>query len=403
MVLQAILETKVTDMHTHLYAPDFGSLLLWGIDDLLTYHYLVAEAMRWSDLPYDSFWAMSKKEQADHVWQTLFIDHSPISESCRGVLTILESLGLDASSRDLADYRNYFERWDVEEYVGHIFEVTGVTTAVMTNDPFDDAERKVWLNGRKKDPRFHAALRLDVMLNSWETAYPMLKKWSYDVSEAVSGLTVIEVRRFLQDWIDRMSPLYMAVSLPPTFDFPEDSPRGRLIEECVIPVAEDAGIPLALMIGVRRQVNPSLKLAGDAAGRGNVQSVERLCSSYPNNKFLVTMLSRENQHELSVAARKFRNLMIFGCWWFLNSPGIIEDMTRTRFEMLGLSVIPQHSDARVLDQVLYKWVHSRKIIGEVLTEKYLDLAATGWQITEDEIRRDVSDLFGGNFWKFIKK
>jgi hypothetical protein len=30
------------------------------------------------------------------------------------------------------------------------------------------------------------------------------------------------------------------------------------------------------------------------------------------------MLSRENQHELCVVARKFRNVHIFGCWWFTN-------------------------------------------------------------------------------------
>jgi hypothetical protein len=38
--------TPVTDIHTHLYPPAFGSLLLWGLDDLLTYHYLVAEVFR---------------------------------------------------------------------------------------------------------------------------------------------------------------------------------------------------------------------------------------------------------------------------------------------------------------------------------------------------------------------
>lgn len=398
-VYRAVMETKATDIHTHLYAPDFGELLLWGIDDLLVYHYLVAEALRWSRMPYDAFWMLTKREQADHVWQTLFIDHSPISESCRGVLTVLDSLGLDVSARDLTGYRDYFSRLDPDEHVDNVFRLSGITSAVMTNDPFDDTEQKVWMNSRAEDSRFHAALRLDIMLNSWETAFPVMRKWGYDVTEAVSVSTVAETRRFLQDWIDRISAVYMAISLPPTFNFPEGSTRGRLIEECVLPVAEDAGIPLGLMIGVRRQVNPGLKLAGDAAGRGNVEAVERLCAKYPNNRFLVTMLSRENQHELCIAARKFRNLMIFGCWWFLNSPGIIEDITRTRFEMLGLSFIPQHSDARVLDQMIYKWLHSRKIIAEVLTEKYLSIASTGWQPTESEIRRDISGLLRGNFWE----
>jgi hypothetical protein len=117
----------------------------------------------------------------------------------------------------------------------------------------------------------------------------------------------------------------------------------------------------------------------------------------------VTMLSRENQHELCVAARKFRNLLIFGCWWFLNNPSLIEEITRMRLELLGLGLIPQHSDARVLEQLIYKWAHSRQVIGDVLAEKYTDLAATGWVISEHEIRRDVSDLFGGNFWSFLGK
>jgi hypothetical protein len=58
------------------------------------------------------------------------------------------------------------------------------------------------------------------------------------------------------------------------------------------------------------------------------------------------MLARENQHELAVAARKFGNLMVFGCWWFVNNPSLITEITRMRVELLGTSFIPQHSDAR---------------------------------------------------------
>jgi len=57
-------QAPIIDIHTHLYDPAFGELLLWGIDDLLTYHYLVAEAFRYFDFPYEKFWAMSKAEQA---------------------------------------------------------------------------------------------------------------------------------------------------------------------------------------------------------------------------------------------------------------------------------------------------------------------------------------------------
>ena len=46
-----VAATPVSDIHTHLYDPAFGELLLWGIDDLLVYHYLVAEAFRHLDMP----------------------------------------------------------------------------------------------------------------------------------------------------------------------------------------------------------------------------------------------------------------------------------------------------------------------------------------------------------------
>jgi len=84
----------------------------------------------------------------------------------------------------------------------------------------------------------------------------------------------------------------------------------------------------------------------------------------------------ENQHELCVLARKFRNLHLFGCWWFTNVPSVIDEITRLRLELLGLSFTPQHSDARVLDQLIYKWTHFRRILAGALTDQYSDLCAT---------------------------
>jgi hypothetical protein len=159
-------------------------------------------------------------------------------------------------------------------------------------------------------------------------------------------------------------------------------------------------LPLALMMGVRRQVNPALRLAGDGVGLSRLGALERLCSAFSKNKFLVTVLARENQHELCVLARKFRNLHLFGCWWFTNVPSLVEEITRLRLELVGLSLTPQHSDARVLDQLIYKWRHFRAILRRVLVEKYAALARTGWQPTENEIRRDVQGLLGGAFEEF---
>lgn len=394
--------TPVFDIHTHLYDPAFGELLLWGIDDLLTYHYLIAEGMRQSDVPYEKFWALSKTQQADLIWDALFLRHSPVSEACRGVLTVLEALGLDVRKRDLPALRAHFAQWEVGEFTTRCLELARVRQVCMTNSPFDPLERPVWERGFVRDPRFVAALRIDPLLLDWANTAPQLHAWGYEVRADFSGQTYGEVRRFLADWTRRIDARYCMVSLPPDFAFPAETPEARLIEHAILPHGREHGQAFALMIGVKRGVNPQLRLAGDGLGRADVAAVENLCARFPANKFLVTMLSRENQHELCVAARKFRNLHVFGCWWFLNNPSIIEEMTRMRLELLGLSVTPQHSDCRVLDQLVYKWSHSRGIIAKVLAEKYADLAATGWEPTRAEIERDVHDLFGGALERFLK-
>jgi len=400
---RAMDRAKITDIHTHLYAPCFGDLLSWGIDELLTYHYLIAEFFLKSDLPYESFWKLSKKEKADAIWKTLFLDASPVSEACRGVVTVLNALGLDVGKRDLSSYRKFFAGQSRDAYIDAVFQKAGIRDCVMTNDPFDDAERSVWQGGYKEDPRFKAALRIDPVLLGWGKAWKRLHDWGYKTEHRLTPKTLKEMQRFFREWATRTGALYVGVSLPPTFMMPEKDETAQILERALLPVCEELNLPLALMIGVKRQVNPQLKMAGDGMGRGSVEAVEHLCSAFPKNKFMVTMLSRENQHQLCVAARKFRNLLVFGCWWFVNNPSIIDEMTRERLELLGTSMIPQHSDARVIDQVLYKWGHSKRIIGDVLAEKYGDLLASGWALEEREVQRDVDGLFGGNFWSFLEK
>lgn len=403
VVEKEVENVKISDVHTHIYSEDFGELLLWGIDELLTYHYLVAEFFRYSTMEYQEFFKLPKKQQAELIWETLFLKHSPISEAQRGVLTILDKLGLDVASRNLKDYRDYFASMTTEEYINKVFEISGVKEVVMTNDPFDSQEKPVWDTVGNKDARFKAALRIDPLLNQYELILTQLVEWGYKVEKGLTQQSIEEIKRFLRDWVGKTKSLYMACSLPPGFTIPEDSERGRIVENCVIPVCRELNIPFAMMIGVKKQVNYELGLAGDSLGKAKVQTLEYLCKTYPKNKFMVTMLSKENQHELAITARKFRNLMVFGCWWFLNNPCIIEEMTRTRMETLGLSFIPQHSDARVLDQLIYKWVHSRKIIAKILIDKYSDIIENNWMVTEEEIKRDVEDLFCNNFWRFLDK
>lgn len=401
-VRDALRSTPVVDIHTHLYDAAFKDLLLWGIDELLTYHYLVAEVFRYLKLPYDKFWALPKSAQADLVWEALFLRHSPISEACRGVLTTLNLLGLDVRRRDLPSLRKWFSGQTAEKHITRCMEAAGVSTIFMTNSPFDDLERPVWKQGFRRDERFIACLRIDPLLLSWPEAAPRLASWGYKVQlETPAQKTFDEVRRFLADWTERMAARYLMVSLPPDFQYPARTITAQLLEKAVLPHCREYGLPFALMPGVRRAVNPELKLAGDGVGLSDLGALQNLCAGYPQNKFMATILARENQHEACVLARKFRNLHLFGCWWFTNVPILIDEITRLRLELLGLSFTPQHSDARVLDQIVYKWSHSREIIAAALVEKYLDLRRAGWRISRAEIQRDVTDLLGGAFQAFL--
>jgi hypothetical protein len=128
-----VATTPVYDIHTHLYDPKFGGLLLWGIDELLTYHYLIAETLRYAPVAYADFWRLSKAQQADLVWQTLFVDRTPLSEACRGVVTTLSLLGLDPRVNELTPLRRWFAAQKPAAFVGQCLEIAKLRVVCMTN------------------------------------------------------------------------------------------------------------------------------------------------------------------------------------------------------------------------------------------------------------------------------
>ena len=415
-VADAVASQPVADVHTHLYPPSFGTpagagprdpagLMLWGIDELLTFHYLIAEAFRAAPMPYETFWAMPKAAQADHIWQTLFVERTPISEAARGVVTTLTRLGLDPAEQDLSRYRAWYAEQRSADFLNRILTAANVQTVAMTNNVFDDAERRRWLADPQvaADPRFPAVVRLDLMLTDWRAAAAKLCGWGYACADDPDAKSVEAARRFLREWINRTRCVYCAASLPPTWQYPDGSPGGRALEEIVLPECRAAGLPLALMVGVRRAVNPALRDAGDAAAPADLSALSNLCVTHPHQRLLVTYLSREDQHGLAVLARKFPALTPFGCWWFLNTPSMIDEITRMRLDLLGLTFIPQHSDCRVLEQLLYKWDHSRAVLSRVLADRYAALHVAGWPVTAGAIRRDVAVLLRENPMAFLRR
>src|SRR5260221_3326971 len=101
-----------------------------------------------------------------------------------------------------------------------------------------------------------------------------------------------------------MRPVYMAASLPDTFSYPAETLGNHLLAEAVLPSCRELDRPVSLMIGVRLQANPVLRLAGDAVGPARLHSLGNLGRTVPNNRFLGSALSRVNHHERCVYPRK---------------------------------------------------------------------------------------------------
>ncbi|MCY2923902.1 MAG: glucuronate isomerase [Planctomycetota bacterium] len=403
-VRDAVAKAAVSDIHTHLFYPSHGALLLWGVDELLTYHYLTAELFTVAsrELTPEKFRTLSKSGQADLVWKHLFLDRPPISEACRGVITTLNALGLDVAGRDLAGIRKWFAAQETEAFLRRVFQIANVDYAVMTNNPFSPEEAAFWRQSLPACELLKPALRMDALLMNWPAAAGAMTAAGYPAAVAADAGGFDSARRFLAEWVGVLKPVYLAASLGPDWAYPAGAGT-KALDEVIVPTAREFALPVALMIGARRSVNPALGDAGDGVGVADVNALANLCRRHADVKFIATVLSRVNQHELCVVARKFANLHVEGCWWFCNNPSIIAETTRMRLEMLGTAFTAQHSDARVADQIIYKWSHTRAVLADVLAETFAGLFVAGWRPSIEDIRRAVRSLLGGAFEEFCRK
>src|SRR5437667_11663440 len=165
--LDVLASTQVIDIHTHLYSPAFGRIGLWGIDELLTYHYLEAEFFRSSDTTPEEYWKLSKSERAEAIWKTLFVENSPVSESTRGIIAVLGAFDLPTDASGLQEARRFFQAQLIEPHIRKVLQMAGVSSVVMTNDPLDPDERAAWMNCGQNHPQFHGVLRLERILWGW--------------------------------------------------------------------------------------------------------------------------------------------------------------------------------------------------------------------------------------------
>jgi len=306
--------TKFIDFHTHLYPKEYAKHLS-GFDELLNYHYLAAEFHRKEP---NAILGESKEERAEQIWNALIMNTHFASESVKGILTILEFFSIKPSG-----YKETKIKYDgLVDIETDIFNALGLDSVIMTLDADDHEEIKYFTDNRFN--RYLPSLRIT------------------EVNDSLSGI------------VDSLKPLYIAYSGEQISN--DLSNVNDLFKFC-----EEKSLPLALMLGVKRAVNPDLGLAGDGVtSLDPIDGLQELLVKYPKVKVCVTTLTPESQYSLTVLARKFKNLTPFGIWWFLNNSSYIKSITNMRVNLLGNTFIPQHSDARVLEHLLYKWTHTFK-------------------------------------------
>ena len=130
-VLDAKLNSvEIVDVHTHLFPAEFTDAAL-GIDEILTYHYLIAEYFRYSELDYAEFSGCPRPSRqadlADPLW-------SAPGERSTAACSPFAEAGLGCGCPLPEEYREYFaaapERAD-----RYCVPVGSVKEIVMTNDP----------------------------------------------------------------------------------------------------------------------------------------------------------------------------------------------------------------------------------------------------------------------------
>lgn len=386
-IARVILDNApILDIHTHLFPPQHQKFYLSGADDLLTYHYLTVECLTVSGIAPKKFFALSKSKRAEVVWDILFRANTPFSEATKGVVTILKFLGIEPGSCPYSEIKRAIDssRLSDEELLSRL----NIERLIMTNDPCDKDEWSLFERSDWNRERYGAALRLDTLLLNPRAAALSLARLG--LIRSAEFIEISEFQTLLDRWAELSRPEYIALSL--------DGVQlrhllsNKLFLDGLLPWLIKNCMPLALMVGVKRQVNPDYQLGGDGLGTDGLLEIEQLARSCPELRILITHLHHDAHHALTVLVRKLPNLKLFGFWWFNNQPSLVRQTLRMRFDLLGFGFVPQHSDARVLEQLIFKWGHFKDQLHDALVERYQELIFSGWDVTEDAIRRDIATL-----------
>ena len=371
--------TPIFDIHTHLFPSKFKKFYNVGLVKLLNYHYLKAELFSLGKIKIDNFNKLNDNSKAKIIWNNLFLNRYPLSTATQGVLKILRVYGVNDVNQKFEKILKITNENQLSE--DDIFKITNIKQVVMTNNPFDKKERFI-LNSNK-DSNYLPSIRIDDLFVDHKSNRQIYSLKSLEDNERLK-----KIINEIQSIIRLNKPSYFSLSSENFDEFKNDQ-----FFNIFFRLLRKSNTPMMLLIGVKRGVNKLYNDAGDGIGILNLDNLEKILRNFPKNKFLVSCLDFKDQFRLNVLARKFQNLKIVGFWWFNNNESIIENLLKQRFELLGDNFILQHSDARILDQLVYKWLDFKSIYIKVMVQKCHKLLSHGYKIKTIDLEKKINFHF----------
>lgn len=395
MIWTAAHTAPAVDVRVFGEAPGLAHPGVPGIDALLTTPEILAEffrrrAFRQRECGGEaapaaevdaSILSLAPGELADIVWRQLFVDHSPISEPCRVVLTTMGMFGLDVASGDLRVLREQYAAIPAEERLRKSLSLANVELVLH---PVESMAVEEHCAGRTRHPAFRPVLYLNELLGDWRESARTLRLRGFGLKAKVDEFTPLELRRHLNGEIDRLLPVGLGFDWPEGGCEPGDAGVGRLLRESVLPLCRERELPFFL-----------------GTGSARVDGLGLLWRDFPEVRFLL-FPGRESEFSAAVfAASRQRNLLLCGPDQPLSYPRVMEDYTGLRLENLGSGFHACHSGADAVEEMVGCWAHQRWVLGRALIRHYGDLWRTGWTYSGDDVRQTVSALLSGNVRGFL--
>ncbi len=416
---------NVIDKHTHLFSPNANlsafrggkakpkPLCLYGVVESLLYHYVLRSALALEVVTPDEVTKSEadpklRTDLARRIWERMFrkrrgatddVIFVGVDEGCTGVKVALEALGFNPEAETLDEILEQEAKTDPNELLDRAMKIAGVSKIVGTNTFTDDDEREYYLACQAsgtQDSRFLNAMRLDpITLHFATRGGPKLRSLGFNVDPADHKSSKAELLRYM-DHVEAVlgGTLYVASSFAPA-DNPADpdTPTGWIMNEVVLPWCAKNKKGFFAMPGPERAENAAWGNAGDGMGFCEFAPYRKLVRDWRDVKFMLTVLHEGNQPDGMVMACNAGNVENVGHWWFNLTPVRVKALVLARMQLLATRFTAFNSDARVIENLISKWVRFRMILEQVLTEIFMERIAMKIHTTEEEIEDCARALF----------